>query len=78
MEDVRITTSDNPYDPFTQWDEWNSFDESKGYHTMSYLARIVITSDSDTAEEEAAAIDAAIDEIVILNLTGNYKKVFRQ
>ena len=77
MDDVRITTSDNPYDPFTQWDEWNSFDESKGYHTMSYLARIAVTADSDTEEEMLSTISQAIDEIVILNLTGNYLKVFR-
>ena len=30
---VRITTVDNPYDPFEEWDEWYLFDKTKGYHT---------------------------------------------
>ncbi len=30
---VRLTTVDNPYDPFTQWDEWYAYDEGKGYAT---------------------------------------------
>ncbi len=40
-----LTTSDNPYNPFTQWDEWNVFDMEKGYNTCSYLARIAAVSD---------------------------------
>ena len=35
-----ITTIDNPYNPFTQFDEWYAFDEGKGYCTSGYLARI--------------------------------------
>lgn len=79
MEDeIMLSTSDNPYDPFTQWDEWYAYDESKGYHTCSYLARVTrMTSDLGDAEEERA-IDLAIDEILKLNLTGNYIKVKRK
>jgi len=76
MEDVRITTTDNPYDPFTQPDEWNAFDESKGYHTLSYLDRLMAFSDADSDEEVDEVRIAAINEIVMLNLTGNYKKVY--
>ena len=31
MEEVRITTIDNPFNPFTEWDEWFNFDLQKGY-----------------------------------------------
>lgn len=31
--EVMLTTEDNPFDPFTQYDEWYAFDYEKGYHT---------------------------------------------
>ena len=45
MEQFMLTTTDNPYDPFTQFDDWFAFDESMGYHTCSYLARVCKTSE---------------------------------
>jgi hypothetical protein len=71
-----LTTSDNPYSPFTQWEEWYAFDVSKGYNTCSYLARIARGSDELSDADEDLAIENAIDEIVNLNVTGNYVKVF--
>ena len=73
-----LTTVDNPYDPFTQFDEWYAYDEGKGYHTTSYLARIVKSSDELSQEDEDLAIDNAIDEIAKLNILGIYKKVTKQ
>ncbi len=78
MEDVMLTTVDNPYDPFTHFDEWQVFDEAKGYYTCSYLARIVKTSDELSDTDEALAISQAIDEIVKLNILGIYRKVTKQ
>ena len=77
-KDVMITTIDNPFDPFTQWDQWVQFDERKGYYTCSYLAREVTTSDELSEADEALAIETAIDEIIRLNLTGMYKKLIRE
>ena len=72
---VMLTTADNPFNPFTQFDEWQKFDESKGYYTCAYLARIVKTSDELSETDEALAIRQGIDEIVRLNVLGIYKKV---
>jgi hypothetical protein len=77
MEAVMLTTTDNPFDPFEQFDEWKAFDESKGYYTCSYLARIVKTSDELSDEDETSAIEQAIDEIIAFNVLGIYKKVSR-
>lgn len=75
MRAVALTTEDNPFDPFDEFDQWNAFDQGKGYNTCSYLARIAKSSDELSEEEQLTAIEQAIDEIVELNLTGNYKKV---
>ena len=40
-KDVMLTTIDNPYNPFTNFDEWWAFDISHGYNTCAYLSRIV-------------------------------------
>ena len=66
-----LTTLDNPFNPFTQFDEWYQYDTSHGYHTCAYLARVTKSSELD----EDLAIDHAMDEIVSINLLGNYIKV---
>lgn len=70
-----LTTSDNPYNPFTQFDEWNAWDESQGYFTTAFLARIVRSSDELSEANQHAAIEDAIDEIVTENILGVYRKV---
>ena len=37
---VNITTVDNPFDPFDDFDHWFQFDTEKGYYTSSKLARL--------------------------------------
>ena len=72
-----LTTVDNPYDPFTQWDEWYSWDENAGYHTPGLLARITHTSADLSEADQHQAIQMAIDEIVQENVLGVSKKVKR-
>lgn len=70
-----LTTTDNPHNPFTEFDDWRQFDESSGYHTMSFLARIVKTSDDLSETDQDLAIELAMDEIVRENVLGLYRKV---
>lgn len=75
MANVAVTTVDNPFNPITDFENWYAYDEAKGYHTSSYLARLVTTySDMSDADLEAA-VEEAVDKIVKLNLNGMYKKV---
>lgn len=76
MKPTMLTTTDNPYDPFTQFDEWNAFDVAMGYHTCSYLARVTVTTEDLGPIIEEQAIDEAMNKIVDTNLTGVYKKVY--
>ena len=70
-----VTTIDNPFNPFTQFDEWNDYDMAMGYNTLSYLARIAKTSIELSEEEQELAINNAVEDIVRLNINGLYKKV---
>ena len=75
MAKTMLTTIDNPFDPFLDFDRWYSFDVEKGYHTCGYLARIAKSSDDLSIAEQEYEQEAAIDEIVELNVLGIYKKV---
>jgi hypothetical protein len=75
--DTMITTIDNPWDPFTQFDEWYAFDIAKGYNTCSYLARLAPISDALSEEDNDLAISSAQDEIINLNIFGKYLKIKR-
>jgi hypothetical protein len=77
QEEVMLTTIDNPYDPFTEWDKWRSYDETKGYNTNGYIARIAKVGDDMSEADELFEIKNAIDEIIEMNVTGLYKKVYR-
>lgn len=70
-----LTTVDNPFDPFTQWDEWFAFDESMGYHSSSLLARVANTSDELSEPDQDLAIEQGINDVLAMNDTGLYKKV---
>jgi len=73
----RLTTVDNPFDPFDDYDAWYTFDVSFGYHTASFLARIVRDSDQLSDADQELANELAIDEIVKENVLGVYRKVSR-
>ena len=73
-----LTTSDNPFDPFDDYDSWFAFDSSQNYNSCSYLARIAKTSDELSEVDNELAIEQAINEIIELNLAGNYMKVIRE
>lgn len=78
MDEYMLSTSDNPFNPYTQWDEWYAFDVAAGYHTSAYLARVVRSSDELSESDQSLAIKDAIDEILKYNLTGNYIKVYEK
>lgn len=70
-----LTTFDNPFDPFDQFDSWFRFDVEKGYNSCGYLARIAQTSESFSDEENNAEIERAIDEIILNDFLNIYKKL---
>jgi len=78
VSECALTTIDNPYDPFEQFDQWFVYDSIKGYNSCSYLARIARTSEQLTTEENEKEIERAIDEIVLYDFMNIYKKIKRE
>lgn len=76
--DCRLTTFDNPFDPFDEFTSWFSFDVEKGYYTCSRLARVAQLSDDLSEVEESKEIERAIDEIIEYDFLNIYKKVRRK
>jgi hypothetical protein len=70
-----LTTTDNPYNPFTQFDLWFQFDISKGYDTCAFIDRVANTSDELTDKENDKEIENAMKEIAKENVLGIYKLV---
>lgn len=76
--DYRLTTFDNPYDPFDDFTSWFLYDVGKGYNTCGYLDRISNVTDDMTQKEANEEVERAIDEIIELNPLNIYKKVERK
>ena len=74
MAKCMLTTFDNPYDPFDQFDQWFMFDNDHGYCSCQYLARIARTSDALSEKENDEEVERAIDEIIKLDPFNIYKK----
>lgn len=80
---VRITTTDNPFNPFTEWDEWYFYDLSKGYSTCERLDRLSNTSSELSDELNNEELEKAIDQLIELGAVGkdgtivDYKKVYK-
>lgn len=77
MQEVFITTHDNPYDYWTQFDEWLAFDRQMGYYTLEYLGRIAKLANDLSDQQEQQEIESAID--AILEWNGSfYKKIYKE
>lgn len=78
MANVALTTKDNPYDPFTQFNDWYRFDMDNKYNSCGLLGRIARTSDQLSDKENDEEVERAIDEIVKYDFTNNYIKKRRR
>ena len=75
MRQCLLSTVDNPFDPFYQFDDWYRYDCEKGYNSCGTMMRLVEVNDELSMTEENAAIERAIDRIVALDPFNLYKKV---
>lgn len=73
-----LTTTDNPWSPFDNFDEWYAFDVAHGYNTCAYISRVTGNLDPELDDyTNDYILTKALNEIVSMNLTGNYILVTR-
>lgn len=66
MTRYMLSTKDNPFDPFDEFEQWLQFDIAHGYHSVNVLASRAITSNGELSkEEDEQAVSDAIDEIIL-------------
>lgn len=71
-----LSTIDNPFNPFTDYDEWYAYDVQHNHDCCGIVAHLAKTSDAYLDEENSYEIQKAIDWFVKNNLEGIYCKVF--
>ena len=80
MAQCMLSTTSNPYNPFTSFDIWLAEDQRLAIQEnrptcCAYFDRVMpVGSEVSDAEYEQVCEDV-IDEIVQLNLSGNFRKV---
>jgi len=74
--DYMLSTYDNPFNPFTEFERWWKEDLSLGHDCCGTLARTANTSDYYSDEKNQEEVYAAINYIVEQEPT-IYKKVYQ-
>lgn len=75
---VTATTTDNPFNPFDDFNSWFMFDIEKGYYTSSKLGRLTHLRDDMTEKEENEEVERAVDELIRIDPLDIYIKVVRE
>lgn len=75
VKDCRLTTVDNPYNPFEQFTSWYLFDVENGYNTCSKLDRLLNVSEDMSQDEIDEEAERVIDEIIANDFLNIYKKI---
>lgn len=75
-KEFMLTTIDNPYNPFTQFDEWFQFDVDNNYLTCSKIARLANIKDYMSNAQKDVETEKAIDRLIEIDPFDVYIKVY--
>lgn len=70
-----LTTIDNPYDFFDDFDRWYAYDISMGYDTCGLIDRVAKTAIEESSYNTNKEIERVCDKLAKWNLNGLYKKI---
>ena len=75
MTNTMLTTVDNPFDPYKDFDNWLNFDQEHRYFTLETVARVAKVSDEMPDDMYEKEVERAVDFLCRVNPLGIYKKV---
>ena len=70
-----LSTKDNPFDPFEDFNNWFNYDSDMKYDCCGILDRITGNLDKLSPVEEALVIEKAIDDFILSDPLNLYIKV---
>ena len=70
-----LTTVDNKFNPFVDFDGWLAEDRRLGYNIPGMVDRLLVTSDELSDETQAELYYDTIDEICERNVTGTFRRI---
>ena len=70
-----LSTVDNPWNPWTHFNEWHAHDLHAGHNTLAYLARVTWSSNEISEADQDVANEQAIEEILRLHDGGFFVAV---
>lgn len=70
-----LTTIDNPFNPKTDYDKWQTWDRENGYHTEQYIARL-IEMDEEYDVNDELKLDQINDKVIQEILEHDVLKVY--
>ena len=75
---IWLTSVDNPFDPFTDFDNWYRFDTDKGYYTAGLIARFTDASAYELSDADYnSEVEQAVERALATDLEGYLFKVVR-
>ena len=77
MRQVMLTTVDNPFNPFDDFESWLNFDRVKGYFTSERLARVSVHTNELSEVDEFRMVEEAMDSLIEIDEFDNLKKLVR-
>lgn len=78
MKEVMLTTIDNPFDPFTRWEDWYNYDLYLDHGCCEIIGRLSAASSSVSPASQQHEYEAAIDSFIKHDPLRIYKKVYKE
>lgn len=64
MSEYMLSTIDNPFNPFVNYEDWKVFDRDYKHYCNEVLAQNCFVSDAFSDKQQDAEIDAAIEKVL--------------
>lgn len=78
QKNVWLTTSDNPFNCFDDFEKWFNWDKNHGYNLCKWIMNLARVSETFSEEDNAAEVERVCRNLLFLNPFGNFVLVTRE